>query len=117
MPQVIPFTHSIEHYQFTTVIEGDPYRFEVRWNERDQAWYFDLSEIDGTSILRGVKIVLGCFLGRTSSHPLLAAGGFVAQDATRSGLDAGFGDLGRRIVVAYLTGLEIMAAYAVNEAT
>lgn len=104
---VLPFIPSVGRYRFSTVIEDTQYVFDVRWNTRDAAWYFDVREADLTIIASGLKIVLGTYIGRQSTHSLFSDGVFVAYDQSRQGLDAGLDDLGARVQVKYLTRLEL----------
>lgn len=110
----IPLTPSEPWYTVTVPIdnpEGDgttPYVFELRWNDFDASWYFHLSQVDGTAILTGVRIVLGMFLGRRSNHELLKNGVFIAIDTTGKGRDATFDDLGTRVLLRYYTVQDVM---------
>lgn len=114
MPEVLPLRPSLGAYRFTTSLDGTQYLFSVRWNSRDNegrgAWYFDVSEFDGTAILRGVKIVLGTYLGRWSDHPLLLRGVFVAQSSATVHADPGFDDLGVAVQVLYYNRADLAAA-------
>lgn len=106
---VLPFIASNGNYQFETYIGDKPYVFDVRWNERDEAWYFDLSENDGRAIASGLKIVVGTHIGRTSRHELFSRGVFVAVDTEGNHRDATYDDLGTRVEVRYYP-IEALAA-------
>lgn len=95
------FTPSLGEYEFDTVIEGDSYTFLVRWNEHDQAWYFDLLEFDGTPILEGAKVTIGSYMGRYSTHKLFERGVIAAIDTSGDYRDATFDDLGTRVEVRF----------------
>lgn len=107
MIQFLPVIPSVPHYRFSTVLAGDPYILDVRWNDRDEAWRFDLYEIDETLIAPGIKIVLGAALGRTHTHKLFAGGAFFAIDTAavspEAGVDATLDDFGQRVRLVYLT--------------
>lgn len=109
MPQIIPFVPSEPHYRFSTVVDGIPCIFEVRWNSRDEAWYFDILNTEEQPIASGVKIVLGVHLGRRYSHPLFNNGVFVATDTSGQSRDATLDDLGTRVQVRHYTNFEIVA--------
>lgn len=103
MATLIPFRPSIPFYDFSTTIKNVEYRFDVRWNGRDDrgagAWYFDVSESDGTKIVEGAKITLGVMLARSVNHPLFREGILVVVDtgnAAGNGVARGptFDDLG-----------------------
>lgn len=104
--QRIPVEPSIGSYNFTCAIaynntEGTQYAFDMVWNPRDAAWYMSVLEADETPIVVGCKVVLGAFIGRWSQHPLLQYGVFYAYDVSGSEVDAGFNDLGTRVLVVY----------------
>lgn len=105
MPVEIPLVPSVPNYRRTTTIEDSTYIFDVRWNARESAWYFDLLEEDETPIRIGLKIVLGTFIGRTCHHPLFQAGAFIALDSSGENRDPGLDDLGfgARVALTYWT--------------
>lgn len=112
--QILPFSAGvvgIEDYRFATAIGEETYVFDVRWNRRDACWYLDLFEADGTTaVFHGVKIVLGAHLGRMHRHRLLDQGAFVAHDTSGQLADAGFADLGTRVLVFYVPADELVGA-------
>lgn len=99
---ILPFVPSVPAYDFSVDIDGVSYTFDVRWNSRARAWYFDVLESDGTPIARGIKVVLGAYLGRGRLHDLFRLGVIVAHDTTRDGRDATLDDLGTRVEVLYV---------------
>ncbi len=104
---VLPFVPSDPNYSFNTTLNGEQYFFDVRWNSRDEAWYFDMSDTQGTPIIKGIKIVLGTFLGRQSAHPFFDDNLFAAIDTTLDNLDPSFDDLGKRVLVQHYTTLAL----------
>lgn len=104
----LPFIPSVPSYRVSTTLSGVVYIFDVRWNTRDEAWYFDLLTEDETVIRHGIKIVLGTILaGRVSTR--LPRGAFIAADLSGFGRDAGLDDLGSRVNVYFYTLEEIRA--------
>ena len=91
-----------------TILDSVVYIFDVHWNERDGAWYFDLLSNDETMLRAGVKVVLGTVLGFNSGADM-PTGLLIARDRTNAGIDAGLDDLGGRVVVDYWTVEEIEA--------
>lgn len=106
----VPFKPSIPDQQFSVQIGDAEYVFRALWNTRASRWFLDVSEINGTPIIRSVAIVLGTFLGRRSTHRLFSEGCLVAIDTTNQSLDAGLDDLGTRVVVRYFEAMEAFAA-------
>lgn len=104
----VPFVPSIGAYRFTTVIETKQYVFDVRWNTRDAAWYFDVLDADESPIVKSIKVVLGAYLGRLSHHPLFTNGVMVAVDLSGQELDATFDDFGTRVAIQYIPVLDLI---------
>lgn len=95
----LPFVPSNPDYEFSTTIGESQYTFVTRWNSRDEAWYFDMYDIAGQPMAINVKIVLGTYLGRRSTHRFFSDHAIVAIDTTLEERDAGYDDLGTRIEV------------------
>lgn len=111
---VIPLQPSEPDQQFDLQIGANQYTFRALWNARARQWFLDIYELDGTPILRSIAIVLGAFLGRTSTHPLLRGGSFIAVDTTQSQTDAGLDDLGTRVELRYYPQDELVAQLAAS---
>jgi len=109
MATAIPLHPSVPNYQLSTTIDGVPYVFDMRWNDRDSAWYFDLLTESDVPIIRGVKVVLGTYLGRRSVHQFFRDGVLVVTDMTGSGREAGLDDLGARVQMVRYSALEVIA--------
>lgn len=110
----IPVKPSIGHQEFTTTLASVPYLFQFRWNARDEAWYMNVREVDLTPIVLGAKIVLGCFIGRRSQHVLFRRGVIVAHDITYQHQEAGYDDIGKRVIVKYIPALDILRRLTTN---
>ena len=110
MPQQLPFTSDRAFYEFSADLGGSRFVFAVRWNGRDEAWYFDLLDDERTAIRHGIKIVLGTSLGGRSADPNRPAGLLMAHDLSGEGRDATDADLGTRVIVVFYSDEEIAAA-------
>lgn len=97
----LQFVPSVPHYQFRCPILGVEYVFTARWNTRLSIWALDVADRGNARIMVGMPIVLGAYLGRTSSHPLFQGGVLLARDTSQSGVEAGLDDLGTRVHVRY----------------
>jgi hypothetical protein len=98
---IIPFIPGDGNYRFSTTLNDEQYTFDVRWNSRDEAWYFDMLDAEGVMIVAGVKIVLGTYLGRRSAHPFFSSNVIAAIDTTLAEQDPTFDDLGVRVLVQH----------------
>jgi hypothetical protein len=102
---IIPFVPSIGNYDFDTSIDDVAYKFDVHWNEFEQAWYFDIYELDGSVVGLNLKAVIGTYLGRqfAGKHELFRNGVFAVIDTEGGYRDPGFDDFGagQRVEVRY----------------
>lgn len=94
MSDILPLIPSVPNYRVGTTLSGIVYLLDVRWNERDAAWYMSLLTEDERMIRAGMKIVLGTFIGIRSTHPDFPPGFFRAFDRSGQGEDASFDDIG-----------------------
>lgn len=112
MPVVIPVQPGDvggAEYRFGCGVENTSLLFDLHWNRREDRWYMSIYDAAEVPVVRGVKIVLGTFLGRRAAHPLFEAGALVAVDLSRRGAEAGFLDLGRRVVLRWYAVQELIA--------
>ena len=101
MPVALPFAPSIADYRVGTTLDGVQYILDVRWNGRDSAWFFDFLAEDETPIRRGIKVVLGTSLGGRTADAAFPRGIIIAADLSGAGRDAGFDDIGTRVLVYF----------------
>lgn len=113
MATQLGFIPSDGNYRITaplTVSDGTKsYTFDVRWNERANAWYFDMYDPDGILMVAGVKVVLNVPLGRRSAHPFFNNNAIVALDTTLLEQDPGFDDITTRVQIWHLTATDLAA--------
>lgn len=115
---VLPVAQDAFFFRILTVIEDKHVLLDVRWNAGNArigvggSWFLDVREVDETPIACGIRVVLGAFLGRRSSHPLFRDGVLVAYDTSKRGLEAGINDLGRRVILAYVPVEDLIALRA-----
>lgn len=106
---VMPTRTDLPHYSFSIELEGVTYGFEFRWNLRDSAWYFDISDSSGTPLITGRKVALGAPLLRRFVLPGLPPGELVAYDSSGKGQEAGIDELGARVLLLYWESSEFAA--------
>jgi hypothetical protein len=107
VPRALPFVPGVPAYRVATSLEGVTYLLDVHWNERDGAWYFDIYQADETPIRYGIKVVLGALLGGRVVDEAMPPGYVIAADLSGEGRDAGYDDLGDRVLVYYYTREEL----------
>lgn len=102
MSELIPFTSSDNNYRLVIPLGGTNYLFDVRWNSRDSAWYISILTEDEVPIGSGLKLVLGARLGRHNPHPFFKEHTLVVLDTSGEDRDAGYDDLGARVVLVHV---------------
>lgn len=113
MPQIlplVPFTETVREYYFATTIADVTYNVRAYWNDRDEAAYLDIRDVNDEAIMLGVKVVLGTNLGRTYDDALVNLGALMALDLSGQLRDATAEDFGRRVIVIHATATEIAGA-------
>jgi len=114
MATIIPLTPGDPNQRFGITLDDEPYVLRVRWNTRDDAWYLDAWERDGTTrIAVSIKLVMGIRLGITYNHPLFLAGLFLVP-LTDDGSDPGLADLGRRVLLVHLTVADALLSEVIH---
>ncbi len=109
MPQLLPLVPSLPSYRFGTLLAGEEFIIDVRWNGREGAWYFDVLAKNEAMLAAGMKIVLGSVLGGRNVPSTFPAGAFIAADLSGAGREAGFDDMGVRVQVYFYAQSEIDA--------
>jgi len=97
----IPVPQSGAHFTFSAELEGISYSFELRWNARDYAWMLTMGDGEGGAIVSGIKVVINVPLLSFFGDPRLPPGVLMALDSAGTDAEAGFEDLGRRVVLIY----------------
>jgi hypothetical protein len=112
MPLILPLRDDVPHFGFTTELDGVTFGLEFRWNGRDSAWYFNLTDADGAMLLAGLRVVVRhLYLGRFR-YLGLPAGELEFIDTTDADEEAGLGDLGSRVLLVYTPSGELPEGYA-----
>lgn len=96
-------------YTTTVALDGSDYTFEWRYNQREDAWYFDLSLTDGTILVRGVKVVCLISLLKRFVDERLPPGVLLAWPNTDSRKLPGLHELGEdsRVTLIYYEAVEL----------
>lgn len=107
MPQVIPFEAEVPYYSFAVVLEGETFVFDVRWNVREAAWYFDIRTPEDDLLAGGIKLALGAAILDRPATEGLPDGVIVCEDTSGAGVEATLDDLGIRVQVLFYSRAEI----------
>jgi hypothetical protein len=114
---ILPNRQDASWYRFVCDLDGLTFAFVFRWNDRDNAWSFDLYDVNNNLLLAGVKVVLGPPLMFGQRYVAgMPPGMFEVVDnaaplgAVAAGTDAGYADLGTRVVIMYTPVADLRAA-------
>ena len=99
-------------YTVKTQLDGTQYALTFRWNHRTKTWSFDLDDSAGTSIIHGIRVMVGVPLLRR--HHYIAScppGEIVCISNTPDDSPPGLEDLadGARCELIYVPLLDLIA--------
>lgn len=109
MISTIPVPPSTPEINFSCAVNGATYNFHILWNDRDQSYYMDLSQPDGTPIFSGARMVLHAYIGRTANQPPVSQGVFMVIDTSGALVEAGIDDLGARVQLVWIPQTDLLA--------
>lgn len=95
----LPNRTDIARYLFLVTLSSE-FRFRFYFNRRDQHWYFDIQNPDGTQLRSGIKVVADFPLLKTWAEQTRPIGELLAIDAA-SDVDPGIDELGGRTLLVY----------------
>lgn len=96
-------------YTMTTTLDGSDYLFDFRYNQREDAWYFNISLTDGTLLVAGIKVVCNRSLLKRFADVRLPPGALLAFANTTDASVPGLTELGeeRRATLLYYSASEL----------
>lgn len=102
MPFALPLIPSEARYRVGTALDDVQYLLDVRWNGREGVWHMDILTEDEVVLQSSIALVLGVIsLAWRNPDPRLPPGMLQVRDLSDNGEDAGFDDMGERVVVYY----------------
>lgn len=107
MALVLPTRLDLARYSFDVDLDNVKFQLSFEWNDRDSGWYMSIASVDGVPLLSGRRVVIGYPLISIYRTNGLPAGTFVAIDTSSKNEEPGFGDLGERVKLLYITRAEL----------
>ena len=112
----VPLDSQAPHQVLTVQLGERSYRLQLRWHERDAAWYLrlseaDLSDEDGGKIAETRLVVSWPFFPRVRDARL-PDGVLLAIDTSGRDEDAGEADLGTRVILTFTPAADVVVALA-----
>lgn len=101
-PVEIPLFPDVPLYTIRVTLDGREYVLGLDYSEREDRWWLSVSDVAGTPLATGIKLVANWPLLHQRVSPDLPPGHLVAVDVSNSGGEPpGFADLGRRVRLLY----------------
>lgn len=108
MPVIVPCRTDYPDYQFQVVLDDVTFTLRFRWSSRESFWYVDVMQEDLTPIRMGVKVTVNTPLDIWDlTDPARPAGILMAVNTSQRHDEAGYQDLGGRVVLYYISALEL----------
>lgn len=105
---LIKIAQDSPYFKFTTELDGVSYTLSFRWNRRAAQWVLDFGDGDGAVIKVGIRCVVNVLLlARNGGQLGLPPGYLLFYDTAGAGRDMEYSDLGRRVVLVYLSASEL----------
>jgi hypothetical protein len=102
--QIVP-TYDEVHWDQATTLDGSTFQLAFTYNQREDCYYLDVSDLEGVPIYVGVKVVCHTMLLRKCADADRApAGDFWCESTTGNLAPPGLGELapGARCVLLYV---------------
>lgn len=97
----VPVRNDLSWYSELVDLAGVIYLLTFAWNTRDERWYMDIAQEDGTTLINGIPLVVDFPLLSRFASNLLPAGMLMAVDNTGGGEEAEDEDLGDRVKLIF----------------
>lgn len=68
------------NYNISFDLDGVEYQLQLRYNDRDASWYFNIVDINGTLLRSGIKVVPNYTLNRQIADSRAPAGELLLVD-------------------------------------
>jgi hypothetical protein len=100
---IIPIedAENLGQFLFTVDLDGTNFQFDMRYNQREDFWYLNISDIDGNLLRSGIKVVSNWPLIRLLRSTPRPNGEIITIDTRYAPLDPGLADLGVDVLFGY----------------
>lgn len=103
----IATSQTIPYYSETVDLDGENFLLVFKWNVRDESWYLSMYQEDETPVAVGMRLVVGWNPIRRLIGTDAPLGALYVHDTTGTDEEAGFDELGTRVLVLYYDEDEI----------
>lgn len=89
------------------VLDGSEYQFDWDWNERESRWYVEISDAEGSPIVRRLKVVTNWPLLRGEADSRIPPGLLMVIDTSGAAADPLYGEWGTRWLLTYTEAADL----------
>ena len=103
---LVQFTVRLQSMTATTqtvVLDGQRYRFDFRYNKRDDSWYMSLFDANDDPLVLGIALALGLDLLFPYRYKAVPPGPLFVEDLSRTDTECGLDGFDSRCVLLYNT--------------
>jgi len=106
---IIPIANAStdQAFYFTVDLDGEDYRFDFQYNDREGFWYFDILDSEGTHVKSGIKVVSNFPVLRLLAERTQPPGMISFVDTRELPADPGEEDLGVNVELSYMDEAEL----------
>jgi hypothetical protein len=91
-----------------TTLDGTRYLLHFTFNQREDAWYVSLHDVNDVPLASGAKIVANWFLFLRKIDPATMPPGLMfVSDSSGGGTDPGVNELGERVKLIYIEEVDV----------
>ena len=110
--RILPVRAGVPFQSFQVDLDGVPFNFEIRWNERAPAWVMALRDAQGLVLREGIRLCLGTPLLPPQRPATFPAGELLLVEDEGEGVDPGENELGAdaRVRLVYLEAVDVAEA-------
>lgn len=94
--------YELGNFNLTTSMDGSNYKLTFKYNQREDFWYFDLSDIEDNIIRQGIKIISDFPVTRLIADDNRPPGAIYYIDTRDPPFDPSLEELGNEVVFIYV---------------
>lgn len=106
---VLPTSVTSANYTFTVDLDGVEFQLSFKFNERDDAWFLTILDVNGNVLRAGLKIVNEWFLLRLWQDSTAPAGELIPVNQGEVSAPPTLKQLGEEVLLTYLDAEELAA--------
>jgi hypothetical protein len=89
-------------FEETISIDNIYYKLRFQWNSRDTCWLLNISDVNDSPIICGIKLVINYELIRQYAASIMPSGYLFLLDLSGTNAPCDFGSLGSRCKLYYI---------------